>query len=87
MMDKQHNPVITLASLLTGNELALLDCLLFLHDKGLIDKEELATRLDATANRMAPEIVAAGNDAQTMLHPIRRLATGLRSSIKIGDQK
>ncbi|OZI57641.1 hypothetical protein [Bordetella genomosp. 4] len=78
-----RTPANILADLLDGTEMALLEVLLYLHDKKLIDKDELAVRLSSNASNIERTFNGNGlkQDVSTLAFPSRRLATALLSAV------
>lgn len=74
-----------LADVSMGTEIAMLECMLFLHDKGVIDKNELAVRLDNTASRMVKIFDEQGSDGKAVAFASRRMANALRVAVKIDE--
>ncbi|WP_315132860.1 hypothetical protein [Achromobacter marplatensis] len=70
-----------LADLLDGTEMALLEVLLYLHDRKLIDKDELAGRLSSGANAIERTFEGQNQDLSTLAFPSRRLAAALKAAV------
>lgn len=70
-----------LANLLDGTEMALLEVLLYLHDKRVIDKDELAERLSQGASNIEQTFTGTNKDLSALAFPSRRLATALSVAI------
>ncbi|HCW18800.1 hypothetical protein [Achromobacter sp.] len=78
--------ISTLATLLSGNEIALLEVLLYMHDQGLIKKDDLAARLRTGADHIERTFSEQGQDGRAMAFPSRRLAAGLAAAIRMDDK-
>ncbi len=82
---KQHYSDL-LADLVTGNEIAMTECMLFLHDKGRIDKNELAQRFRATGDRMTPLFAEEGRDPKASTLALYRMAYALEHSAPLDEK-
>jgi len=80
-----ENPPSDVGYLLAGNEIALLEVLFYLIDKGVVDKDELAARLELDAGhieRMFNDVPQRGTG---MAFPSRRLASALRETVLVDE--
>jgi len=81
-----YPPVQDTASLLAGHEIALLEVLFYLLDKGVIDKHELAARLDLNANNLERLFNTDGKNGTAMVFPARRIAAMLRAAVLVDEE-
>jgi len=85
-LETHDNPPVDMNYLLAGNEIALLEVLFYLIDKGVVDKDELAARLELDANnveRMFNDVPQRGTG---MAYPSRRLANLLRNAVLVDEE-
>jgi len=74
------------ASLLAGNEIALMEVLFYLLDKGVVDKIELAERLELGAKNIERMLNEEGKNGAAMAFTTRRIAYALRSAVLVDDE-
>jgi len=73
------------ASLLAGNEIALIEVLFYLLDKGVVDKDELAARLETGAKNIERMFNEDGKNGAAMAFATRRIAYALRAAVPVDE--
>jgi len=73
-------------SLLAGNEIALLEVLFYLLDKGVVDKDELAARLELGAKNVERMFNEEGKNGAAMAFSTRRIAYALRAAVPVDEE-
>jgi len=74
------------ASLLAGNEIALIEVLFYLLNKGVVDKDELAARLEMEAGNIERMFNEDGKNGAAMAYSTRRIAYALRAAVPVDEE-
>jgi len=80
------NPPTDVSYLQAGTEIALLEVLFYLLDKGVIDKNELADRLEMDAGNIERLFNDVEHRGTTLAFPSRRLALALRNAVPVDEE-
>lgn len=68
-----------------GNAMAVLEVVYFLHDKGIIDKNELAERLDWLSNRVINAYPVSDKSKGEIAFPIQRMSRAIKESTLLDE--
>lgn len=87
MDDKKERDMIdVLVDIDRGSTFAMLEVLFYLHDKKLIDKDELASRLDVVTKRIRTTPPPYNGSVNTIAFPVERMADALRSAVPVDEE-